>query len=38
MVEKNNIDENCNDIIVPNPSVEMETDASLNGWLLQWPV
>ena len=38
MVEKNNIDEICNDIIVPNPSVEIETNASLNGWLLQWPV
>ena len=31
MVE-NNIDEIYNDIIVPNPSIEMTTDASLNCW------
>ena len=29
---KNNIDEIYYDIIVPNPSVEIKTDASLNGW------
>ena len=29
---KNNIDEIYNDIIVPNPSIEIKTDASLNGW------
>ena len=29
---KNNIDEIYNDIIVPNPSVEIKTDACLNGW------
>ena len=29
---KNNINETYNDIIVPNPSVEIKTDASLNGW------
>ena len=31
MVE-NNIDEIYNDITVPNPSIEMTTDASLNCW------
>ena len=29
---KNNIDEIYNDIIVPNPSIEIKTDASLNCW------
>ena len=29
---KNNIDEIYNDIIFPNPSIEIKTDASLNGW------
>ena len=29
---KNNINETYNDIIVPNPSAEIKTDASLNGW------
>ena len=29
---KNNTDEIYNDIIVPNPSVEIKTDACLNGW------
>ena len=29
---KNNIDETCNDIIVPNHSIEIKTDACLNGW------
>ena len=29
---KNNINEAYNDIIVPNLSVEIKTDASLNGW------
>ena len=28
---KNNIDEICNDIIFPNPSIKTKTDASLNG-------
>ena len=31
MVEKN-INKTYNDIIVPNPSVEIKADASLNGW------
>ena len=29
---KNNINETYNGIIVPNPSVKIKTDASLNGW------
>ena len=29
---KNNNDQIYNDIIVPNPSIEIKTDASLNGW------
>ena len=29
---KNNIHGIYNDIIVPNPSVEIKTDSSLNGW------
>ena len=29
---ENNIDKIYNDIIVSNPSIEIKTDASLNGW------
>ena len=29
---KNNIGEIYNDFIVSNPSVDIKTDASLNGW------